>query len=267
MTTLPKISAYCLTYRSPDVLEEALFSFLIQDYPGEKELVILNDEPEQPLFFDHPQVKVVNMASRAPDIATKYNHAVSLCSGDIRVPWDDDDICLPTRLSTIVREFSNGCWFSDLILADNPNDDSLRLATGPIHNNHATTPNFFIRCGAYHDVPNQGYDFRLMRSIRQARPAIKETAPTYIYRKHSISKPNHSNHIAKSAIEPELDHYKSYAEELSGFEKGKRTLSPHWSKQWVELAREAIASGKAPDPLHLVDPVYPNIKFESKERA
>jgi hypothetical protein len=31
---------------------------LIQDYPGKKELVILNDNPEQTLVFDHPEVVI-----------------------------------------------------------------------------------------------------------------------------------------------------------------------------------------------------------------
>jgi GT2 family glycosyltransferase len=47
------ISYMCLTYGRPKVLEEAIESFLRQDYKGEKELVVLNDFADQTLVFDH----------------------------------------------------------------------------------------------------------------------------------------------------------------------------------------------------------------------
>jgi len=52
------ISAKCITYGRVDFLEEALQSFLLQDYAGERELVIVNDYPLQTLHFDHPQVRI-----------------------------------------------------------------------------------------------------------------------------------------------------------------------------------------------------------------
>jgi glycosyltransferase involved in cell wall biosynthesis len=41
--SLPLISAKCITYGRVNTLEEALHSFLQQDYPGKKELIIVND--------------------------------------------------------------------------------------------------------------------------------------------------------------------------------------------------------------------------------
>ena len=58
---LPKVSCLCPTYGRPQCLEEAIFSFLTQDYQGEKELVILNDLADQTLIFDHPDVKIINV--------------------------------------------------------------------------------------------------------------------------------------------------------------------------------------------------------------
>ena len=40
---LPAVSCICLTYGRVALLEEAIESFLRQDYPGVKELVVLND--------------------------------------------------------------------------------------------------------------------------------------------------------------------------------------------------------------------------------
>jgi len=36
-----------ITYGRVEFLEESLHSFLLQDYPGEKELVIVNDYPTE----------------------------------------------------------------------------------------------------------------------------------------------------------------------------------------------------------------------------
>ena len=54
---LPPVSAMCLTYGRPHVLEEAIHSFLKQDYLGPKEMIVLNDCDQQVLLFDHPEVK------------------------------------------------------------------------------------------------------------------------------------------------------------------------------------------------------------------
>lgn len=97
-----KISCICLTYnRFPTrnyLVEEAVHSFLQQDYP-DKELLLINDCPQQKLVFNHPEVVVVNLPKRCRTLGEKYNLAVALSSGDYIAPWDDDDISCPKRLS------------------------------------------------------------------------------------------------------------------------------------------------------------------------
>lgn len=257
----PKISCYCPTYRRPDLLNESIQSFLAQDYNGEKEMIILNDEPDQTLVFDHPQINIFNMGSRAPDIATKYNHAVSLCTGDIIAPWDDDDIFLPHRLSTIAEQMRGGVWFSDFMFTDN-DPDKLTLTSGQMHNNHAMTLAMFIRLGAYHDAPdNNGmactYDWILTTMLRGMAgsngfaPPAGHHIPSYIYRKATTPGPNHSDMISRKGT----DHYAAHAEELKDFTHGTIMLSPHWSNHWMTMAR--VASNGKPVPLSEVDPVYP----------
>lgn len=90
----------CLTFGRPKrILEEAVYSFLNQDYPGPKELLILNDFTQQTIVFDHPQVTVVNAAARFRTIGEKRNAAAARCRHDLLAVWDDDDIYLPHRLS------------------------------------------------------------------------------------------------------------------------------------------------------------------------
>jgi len=254
-----KISCYCLTYRTPELLEEAIQSFLMQDYAGEKELIVLNDEPEQELVFLHPQVKVYNMKSRCDNIVKKYNHAISLCTGDICVPWDDDDICLPHRLSSIVHEGNGGLWFTDNLFTD-PIEGKLTFTTGSIHNNHAFSKDRFIQLGAYHenDGNRSGYDFIFMANLRATYMAenglsVSKVMPSYIYRKNTIDAPNHSNHIGLDKD----NHYENYAKELDGFKKGVIRLNPHWTRDWMGMALEEWRKQPTPKKLHEVDGSFP----------
>jgi len=115
----PAVSCICLTYGRPQVLEEAIYSFLLQDYPGRKELLVLNDYVEQTLLFDHPEVQVINCPRRFHTVGEKMNAAVALASYDLLFVWDDDDIYLPHRLRFSVEHFDpqkgffkpNQAWF------------------------------------------------------------------------------------------------------------------------------------------------------------
>ena len=69
-----------------------------QDH-ADKELLILNDTPGQRLVFDHPQVRVFNASRRLPDLSAKIQYLVDRAAGDVFCRWDDDDLCLPWRLS------------------------------------------------------------------------------------------------------------------------------------------------------------------------
>ena len=105
MDTQPPVSCFCLTYGRPRILEEAVHSFLQQDYAGPKEMIVLNDYADQVLAFDHPEVQVINLPRRFRSLGEKLNAAVALASHDLLFVWDDDDIYLPHRLSFSVVNF------------------------------------------------------------------------------------------------------------------------------------------------------------------
>ena len=96
-----------ITYGRVDTLEESLHSFLQQDYPGPKELIIVNDYPLQTLIFDHPEVKIINLNYTFSTIGEKENFATELCNGDIICQWDDDDVALPNHLSNVFEQFTD----------------------------------------------------------------------------------------------------------------------------------------------------------------
>jgi len=105
MNHQPAVSCICLTYGRPEVLEEALASFLSQEYAGPKELIIVNDYKEQTLVFAHPEVRVFNVPKRFATVGEKMNAAVALASHDLLFVWDDDDIYLPHRLRFSIEQF------------------------------------------------------------------------------------------------------------------------------------------------------------------
>ena len=101
----PFISCKCITYGRVNTLEEAIQSFLIQEYPGKKELIIVNDYPLQKLMYDHPEIKIYNMDETFPTIGDKENYAIERCSGELIAVWDDDDVALSNHLSNIAKHW------------------------------------------------------------------------------------------------------------------------------------------------------------------
>lgn len=105
---LPIITCFCPTYGRcgtpwQHLIEEAVESFLRQT-DIRSELLILNDHPAQEVVFDHPRVRVVNVAERHRTMGEKYNALVAMASGPLLARWDDDDISLPHRLE-LSREY------------------------------------------------------------------------------------------------------------------------------------------------------------------
>ncbi|HEY6347784.1 MAG TPA: DUF6065 family protein [Candidatus Angelobacter sp.] len=68
----PAVSCICPASERIDLLEEAIYGFLQQDYPGEKELIVLNDWEGQTLACDHPNVYVVNLPRRFHSMGEKF---------------------------------------------------------------------------------------------------------------------------------------------------------------------------------------------------
>lgn len=110
LSNLPSVSVHCLTFGRPWNLEEAIESFIRQDYAGKKEMVILNDLQEQELFFDHPDVKIINTKSIYPTIGDARNALINYQNADIIITLDDDDILLPNYISTCVQLLGDLDW-------------------------------------------------------------------------------------------------------------------------------------------------------------
>lgn len=124
----PFISAKCITYGRVHTLEEAIESFLRQDYPPDRcELIIVNDYPLQTLIYDDPRITIINFDQTFKTIGDKENYAISICQGDIIAVWDDDDVALPNHLSNIAKywkedtnllHWQKGVYYNDDAITD-----------------------------------------------------------------------------------------------------------------------------------------------------
>jgi len=168
------------------LLEEAVESFRRQTYLN-KELVILNDCKSQKLECDVIGVRVLNVHHRYQTLGAKFNAMVVMASGDLLMPWEDDDISLPHRIEQAVgkiygTEYWNPqrSWFWD--------DRGLHSdhQHGVCHNASVFTPDAWFRSGMYPETSgNQDaeMDRRLRGYCKALNPPLEDTRDwSYLYR-------------------------------------------------------------------------------------
>ncbi|MFW6189910.1 MAG: hypothetical protein ACOC7T_05705 [Planctomycetota bacterium] len=107
----PPVLGLCPTYGRFERLRDAAACFLLQDYPGRKRLLVLNDAPE-PIPADGlpPEITVINRPERYPTLGHKrqalLEKATSPPLGGLAAHWDDDDLYLPWHLTECVRRWA-----------------------------------------------------------------------------------------------------------------------------------------------------------------
>jgi len=228
------VSCLCLTYGRPLLLEEAVESFLRQTWKGPKELIVLNDHPDQELVFNHADVVVVNRKTRLRSLGEKRNLSVELARYEYLFPWDDDDVHLPWRIEETMRELKVRHFFkcpqvwqtSQGILDDHVEDDDFAYHAAAAYSRHT-----FEEVGGYSRI-NGGEDQEFEKAIRHGG----NTSPYwnivrlplervfYIYRRW------HGSYHASGVddlrdIEPEV-------------QPGRYRLRPHWNADYcTEVSR------------------------------
>jgi len=99
-----KISVLTLTYQRYEILEEAIQSFLYQDFDGDCEMVIINDSPLVKYVCYHKNIRVINCDTRFPTISSKIEYGYKQCRYDYIYRLDDDDLLTPWALS-LTRQY------------------------------------------------------------------------------------------------------------------------------------------------------------------
>jgi glycosyltransferase involved in cell wall biosynthesis len=249
------VSCFCLTYGRPRLLEEAIHSFLQQDYAGPKEMIVLNDYADQTLELDHPEVQVINLPKRFRTLGEKLNAAVALASHDLLFVWDDDDIYLPHRLSFSVAAFDPSKGFFKAASAWMWSNGSL---SGPernrFHPASCWSRSLFAAIGGY-AAGGSGTDAVFERQLAFHFPGA--TAPFavtpdeiyYVYRwggtgSHHLSglgeaKPGRNFGYAEFAarVEQQADR--------GEIPLGRVVLQPHWKHDYPRLIADHLAAQRA----------------------
>lgn len=252
MDTQPGVSCICLTYGRPEVLEEGIYSFLLQDYAGRKELIVLNDYAEQSLQFDHPEVQVINVNRRFRTVGEKMNVAVALASHDLLFVWDDDDIYLPHRLSFSVSRFEPRKGFFKPDKAWFWNSGEL---SGPerniFHSGSCWARDIFDAVRGY-PAEGTGYDLIFERWLEQQFPGststfdIKPAEIYYIYRWSGTGSYHMSGfgqyapgqNVGQSQVEMFVNQRATRGQ----MRRGTIPLQPHWKSDYRQLVKKTIQS-------------------------
>jgi hypothetical protein len=236
------ISCKCITYGRADLLEEALYSFLIQEYDGDSELIIVNDYPYQRFHFDHPKVKIFNFNKTFDTIGAKENFAVSQCSYDTVAIWDDDDIAMPNHLSNINKYFGAE---SDLLHWQRGvafNDGKISGISSLGNSGIVYSKRIVERLGGF-PLENAGYDMTFVLAIKAisknivlASPPDDEVSWFYYWANRSY----HMSGLGKDTDDRPniIERYTEYLEDLRKQNKiptGDIYLRPHWKLDYKQM--------------------------------
>jgi len=234
---LPMVSCLCSTYGRVRALEEAVHSFLMQDYEGPKELLILNDLADQELIFDHPDVRIVNSKNRIVPLGAKFNEAARLAKGRIFMVWEDDDIYLPHRISYSVQHLKNGLFHTGQGYYEQSYRKIIR-SNNLFHANLAISNDVFWSVGGYDHSDWSGIDTTLFNALRNKYGEFSCEIPSkdvfYIYRWAAISD-YHASYWSQSNASTMAADYVGGRILRGEIPTGVVQLRPHWSYDYMEL--------------------------------
>ncbi len=241
MKDIPPVSCICATNGRLELLEEAIYAFLQQDYQGRKELVILNDQKRQTLEFDHPEVKIFNLPQHFRTEAEKRNAAVALCSHDMIFMWDVEDIYLPHRLSFSVEHLDETIGFFKLAEAFVWGNGRLSgLQQSVFHNGSCWSRDRFNQVRGYDYIVDYGYDQEFEHQFRQKNRDVVGLCDTDPAKVYCIYRWQHKSHNRAMYL-----HRKSAPPGKN--ERGLVKLNPHWKFDYAQQVRDYLAITAAPN--------------------
>lgn len=244
LTEYPAVSAYCSTFGRVHCLEEAIQCFLDQDYPGEKELVILNDYAEHELIYKNPEITIINVKDRISPLGKKFNKNIEFCKHDILACWEDDDYFMPHRLSYAVENMRNGVFHSGVAFVTTGRDTPWHFSGNHFHSSIVFHRELFDKVGGYPEIDNCTLDVGLMGKFTNEignytqRPSLENIG--YIYRwgngsYHGSGYGTNIKNLSELAANA-VQHQKG----LGKVPQGKVILNPHLTIDLMYKFAEAV---------------------------
>jgi len=239
---LPKVSCLCPTFARVALLEEAIESFLRQDYAGEKELVVLNDFTAQNLSFDHPEVKVHNLSERAASLGEKRHRTAELATGEYFMTWGDDDIHLPWRISRMVESIKREG--KPLVLEGWHfviQEDGVFMNRWSTCGAHIVARDFYEYVGGI-PLLDAGEDVefnRISQELIGAPLPCANSTPAFVYRWHGTRRPHVSGIGTEKPYAKMLE--RAHAHVREGEEpSGNVVLKPVWRDDYLTIPSRAV---------------------------
>lgn len=163
------ISILTLTYHRKNLLEEAIQSFILQNYNAcDYEMVIVNDSDSVNYFYDHPQIKIINYKERFPSIAAKIYYGYNQCKYDCIYRLDDDDLLAPKAIETLHFDLVNNPGY-DIYRSKNHyffcNNKFVQLSDN-INNGNAYSRNYLNRITFPDKTSNEDVDITFHHNAR-----------------------------------------------------------------------------------------------------
>ena len=231
------ISCICPTFGRANLLEEAIESFLRQDYLGEKELLILNDADWQTLELDlYENIKLRNCKKRFFDMGSKWNWLIDKAKYNILIPWPSDDIMLPHAIAQFVYLLGNNGYVHPLgrhvMTAKEYRGYSHHGCQGII----AFTKETHEEAGGYPSIYG-GQDTEFLKKLRKIckrnEPKLDEKETFFIYRWAGIP-------LHLSGTKTDEGWEKLYKQMKAKYPETHIKLNPHWDMDYTEIVRSNI---------------------------
>ena len=266
---LPGVSCICPTYGRVELLEEAIESFLRQDYRGPKELIVLNDYDGQTLECDDPDVRIVNVPYRFRTLGEKLNALVGMTQYDLIAVWFDDDISLPHRLSLSVNRLDPRRDFFKSATALFWNDGQI---SGPernvFHGGSLWTRDLFVSVRGYPHATD-GVDQAIERAFAASR--LESVAPAslapaenyYLYRWRGTGSYHVSGFADGAAPEGPYAAVARFVEreaQLGRVRQGRITLTPGWRRNYAAEAEQHLERLEQAEPQAEATPTGPALQ-------
>lgn len=189
--TRPFISCICPTYKRPQFLANAVRCFELQDYPADMcELIILDDSGMHD-SQEKDNWRVISTSTRFPDLPSKFNAIAERARGFVLVPWEDDDVYLPSHLSNISDACHKPLQFfapNNVYSTYNEPLGSLHVegCGGRFHASWAFTRPLFLEVNGYTMSNRLTFDqelrARMMRVVGESSAYDHLSTPSYVYR-------------------------------------------------------------------------------------
>jgi len=228
----------CPTYGRVGLLEESIESFLRQDYTGPKELLIINDLSEQHLTCSEPGVRVINQTHRFSNLGEKRNFAAKHSSGDLIMTWSDDDIHLPNRISSNVREWEKGRYVTE-------GSHIFMCVNTKVHKKGRMYGPFLMGRDEFWDlggIPDAftGEDLKFLNKVQKKLDVVEAKETSYIYRWGVTDRFHASWFDQKNDAWEQIRSRVSETLKNGKEPTGEILLRPHWKEDYQKLSEQLM---------------------------